>query len=263
MFLGVQLVATILLQAKVDNRAIGTLGEANSLAAYVIFLLPWVMFRRAGEKEKKNETEEKDKKTKWLRTVGILIGIIIILFTGSRSGVIALGIMVVFSLLKHFSLKAAIIVSFILFVASLALPFFEQGQLFENRATVWETAVVAGSTKPLLGWGPGNTEIALRETAQRIGNALQYEYVDHTHNILLEYWVIGGSIGLGAFGYVLYSAFAHFIKLRKPREFVTLLGLFIMLSFNPLSIAVLLQFWWLIGMGISQETDGDRSGDDR
>jgi O-antigen ligase len=262
--LGLQLLAAIFIQAKMDYRAIGTLGEANSLAANTIFLLGLLVFP---SRENKGEGGDKGNpstssgqvkgdrggKESWWRVIGVIIGVVILLFTGSRSGVIALGILAIFYFVQRYSLKAAAGTGIFLLAVSLCLPFLQQNQLFENRATVWETALAAGVQKPLLGWGFGNTEIALQETAQRLSNALRYEYVDHSHNLFLEYWVQGGVIGFGVIAFLVIQAFYIFYRQKKLLELGILLGLVTMLSFNPLSIAVLLQFWWLIGVGLPMQ----------
>lgn len=229
--------AAVLIQAKIDDRAIGTLGEANSLAANTIFLFSFLLFLPF------------QKKDWWYKAISFIFILFILLFTGSRSGIIAFCIVSIFYLLQRFSLRAAFIVAVLLFCSSLVLPFLQQNQLFENRATVWQTAFAAGFAKPLLGWGFGNTELALAETAQRENTILQYEYVDSSHNVFLDFWVQGGLIGLASIAFLVTTAYYHFMKQKKLLELAILFGLLIMLSFNPLSVAVLVQFWWVVGRG--------------
>lgn len=236
--LSLHLIGAVFIEGKLDMRAIGTLGEANSLASNTIFLLPFLL---VGNMSKRS----------WVRVVGVFLAGGIILFTGSRSGVIALLLMCIFYLLQRYSLKAAVVVCSLLFTVSLSLPFFQQNQLFENRATIWETAVTAGFARPILGWGVGNTEIALKVTAREMSNVLRYEYVDHTHNIFLEMWVQTGIIGVVVFSFIVIKSIFQFYRKKQLLELSLLLGLLTMLSFNPLSIVILLQFWHVVGRGSS------------
>jgi len=127
---------------------------------------------------------------------------------------------------------------------------FEQGSLYENRGEVWTTALVAGFTHPLFGTGFGNTEVFLHQATLKLHNHLQGYYVDSSHNIFLDWFVEGGIVGLGLFASLLFQTFSRFVTAKQERNLVLLLGLTAGLSFNPVSIVLLIAFWWLIGQGM-------------
>lgn len=247
----IQLVAAVFIQTKMDFRAIGTLGEANSLAAFAVVMLSLLFFPH--DKEAGKDKGEKGNKGNRgiIMWVGGIIGIALILFSGSRSGLIAFILLGLFYLLQKYSLKIAVICCLVLLTLSLSLPFLQQQQLFENRVTIWQTAITAGMMKPFFGWGAGNTEHALQEGSEHLSNAVRFEYIDHTHNIFLEMFVTTGLIGLGVFLFLVILSFKTLYDRKRKRDIVLLLGLFCMLSFNPLSVALLLQFWFVLGRGLT------------
>jgi len=220
-----------------SDRAIGTLGEPNALAAFALFFLPFALF---------NST----KVSKKLLITSVIISFLIILLSGSRSGLIGLGLEITFYFLsQRITLSKAATISVFLFLFSLGLPFTNSQQLYENRVDIWTTAFHAGLRQPILGWGIGNTESALLDTIKLEKNNLRGYYVDSSHNIFLDWWVQGGLVGLLSFTIIVGVATWTFIKKKQKRELMLLLGLITALSFNPASVVSLIQLWWLLGQG--------------
>jgi len=223
-------------------RAVGSLGEPNSLAGEMIFLWPFIFFAMS--------------KTKFRRFALVIVFCFVgitLLLSGSRSGMIAFALQILLvGLMKltHFSLRKITILCLTLLVLCYTFPLFEQGSLYENRGEVWTTALVAGFTHPLFGTGFGNTEVFLHQATLKLHNHLQGYYVDSSHNIFLDWFVEGGIVGLGLFASLLFQTFSRFVTAKQERNLVLLLGLTAGLSFNPVSIVLLIAFWWLIGQGM-------------
>ncbi len=251
------LASSFIFGTSVDGRAVGIFGEPNSLGTYAAFIWPLTA-------------------SIWFAPIAFAI----ILLSGSRAAFIAFGIQCAFVMLTkklHITSKTTTIYSLFFILLSLSLPFLDQEATYQNRALIWETAWHAGLSHPFLGWGFGNTEIALKETALKLENNLRYEYVDSAHNILLDWWVQGGIIGIllliMLIGITLYqlsvvsNQFSDYqipdaqrqnpktgirrSDNRKPitenRFLLSFLALLTCLLFNPVSVAILVPFWWLIG----------------
>ena len=244
----VELIALFLLPLNASHRYVGTLGEPNALAGFVVFLWPFVWFGSGGKKLENII----------ISALSVLIVIAILLLSGSRSGMIAFGTQMAFIITKFAvsrftrerSIKIAVMICLGLYIVSYTLPFFEQVP-YENRVEVWESALFAGVINPAFGQGFGNTEIALHNSAAGLNLPIQYYYVDSSHNIFLDWWVQAGMIGLSILLLLVYGCFKNFTQTQNLRELVLLLGVLTVLSFNPASVVELLAFWWLIGQSFA------------
>lgn len=243
----VQLVCTLVFIGVGADRPVGTLGEPNALAANIIFLWPFLVF-----------AWPKKKLLRVLAAIGIISALLILFVTGSRSGIIALGVQLCFlaalailkfQLPKKETLKSTIslVLALCVLLASLALPFIGQRNEYEDRGEIWIAAVRAGTANPILGVGFGNAEYELHKANVEIGNKLQGYYVDSAHNIFLDWYIQTGIAGLSIFLFFLYQTFKNFIYTNQIRNIVLLLGLIAALSFNPASVVALIGLWWLIG----------------
>ncbi|MGI8419386.1 MAG: O-antigen ligase family protein [Candidatus Levyibacteriota bacterium] len=220
------------------TRAIGTIGEPNALAADIVFLWPFIYFYNHN---------------KLYKVGSILLAVLIILLSQSRSGIIAICIQLAFFFLTyklHMSLKKSTMICLILMVFSLLLPFFDQKGFYENRTQVWQSALMAGVTHPILGNGFGNIQYALQASEKQFHNNLGLSMIDSSHNIFLDWFVQGGIVGLTVFLSFLYQAFTIFIQKKETPYLVILLGLLVSLSFNPASIIALIALFWILGKGM-------------
>ena len=233
------LLATIILGVDSNYRAFGTLGEPNALAATILFIFPFVYF--------KNNTLTKIALT--------LSALLLIVLSGSRAGLIGLGIEILFitlvSTLKR-PLTRAVSICFIFVFLSLIFPFTEKSGLFENRDKIWHTAIQAGLESPILGAGFGNIQNPLHQTAVKLDNPIQYITVDSAHNFILDWWIQGGVVGVISILTLIFLSFQGLIRRKKVSKITAFLGIITALMFNPLSIVNLLAFWWLIGQGFSE-----------
>lgn len=234
LFLGLILVqglASIIISPN-NGRLIGTLGEPNSLAGFMAFLYPIAFL----------------KGNRWQKILSLILVSLMILFSGSRSGLIAFTIESVFILLFYLKLelKKAVLICLILIILSLILPLLEGGGLFEKRSEIWITAIQAGVASPIIGVGFGNVEQALKLASTTLNNNVQYQYVDSSHNILLDFWVQGGFLGVSLLLLILFGSFKRLVTNQNTLELCLLLGVLTILLFNPVSVVILVGFWWLM-----------------
>jgi O-antigen ligase len=241
--IAVQFLCTILFIGVGADRPVGSLGEPNALSATMIFLWPFLFFPRPKMRRE------------WVCAIlGMLLVASIIFLSGSRSGMIALGVQVafLFSVYGFYGrILAPTIIGIVLLFVSYVTPFIAHEDLYENRAEIWVSALHAGATSPVLGVGFGNAEYALHNANVKLHNHLPGYYVDSSHNIFLDWFVQLGVFGLGILVFLLGKTFVTFVKKEQVRNIVLLLGLLTALSFNPASIVALVALWWLIGQGAS------------
>jgi hypothetical protein len=260
-------ISTFLFGTSPDERAVGVFGEPNSLGVYAAFL--------------------------WPLTGSLLfapISFAIILLSGSRSAFIAFGIQIAFIFLTkklHLSTLKSSLICILLIVCSLSLILLETSAEYQNRPLIWNTAYHAGMEYPAFGRGFGDIETGLKLAAQELENPLRFEYVDSSHNMLLDWWVQGGIVGviliIVLVGLTLKNLTSQYEaavsdsrtlgKLRNQdiRQFenrsvrslvywlsdvsdisgaqsiLSFLSLLTGLLFNPVSVAILVPFWWLVG----------------
>lgn len=236
------LITAFIVEPDISGRAVGTLGEANALASSAVFFWPLAFILNF----RKNLLNHSFK-------LGILLtALLVILLSGSRSGMLAFILQIVFLVaVKLMNLKKVVILVMFLIAISLALPFFKGGGWYENRGEIWKTAIFAGRQK-ILGHGFGNTEPALYQASLKLDNNLRYQAVDSSHNILLDFWVQGGIVGLGSLIILIYLSLKGLIRQFKVIEITVFLGLIVALLFNPGSVVALVAFWFVLGQGFKR-----------
>ena len=220
-----EIVFGILLGFTKDGRIVGTIGEPNALASFVVFLFPF--------------------------HGNIIISLILIFLSGSRAGLIAfaLELIAIFLIKRRVKVGKVFLISIFLILTSLVFPFLNKPDSpLENRAEIWRVAALSGLNKPLLGYGFGNTELAIKREAQKINSPIQNIYVDSSHNIILDWWIQGGLVGLLLFLSLTFFTIKNFIKFQKTIYLISFLGLFTTLLFNPANIVGLIELFWLIGV---------------
>lgn len=229
------ILSTLVLGVNETNRAFGTLGEPNALAATALFLYPFVWFK-----------SKSILKFTYTAATGAIL-----LLSGSRAGLIGLSVgllFIIFSKIQISILKSTMI-CLMLVSLSLSLPLVDQQGWFENRAQVWQTAFRAGLESPFIGHGFGNIQNALHKTAVLLNNNIQYQVVDSSHNFLLDFWIQGGLVAVVAIFILIFLTLQSFIRSHQVLEITAFLGLTTAMLFNPVSVVNLLAFWWLIGQG--------------
>lgn len=237
------LMSTLILGVNENKRAFGTLGEPNALAAISLFIFPFVWFYSKSI----------------FRLASIITTLSIILLSGSRAGLLGFLIQIFFILLSwkilHKKLGLAVIFCMILTTLSITLPFIENVGWFENRAEIWKTSFMSGLNSPFIGQGFGNIQNLIHQTAVNLNNNVQYQIVDSSHNFLLDFWIQGGIVAVTAIIILIGLSIHGLLKTRRILELTAFLGIITTMLFNPVSVVILLAFWWLIGQGFSTKHD--------
>lgn len=231
------LASLFLFGANGANRVVGSLGEPNSLIGTILFLWPFVWYIKD--------------KNKYLKIVKIfLLPAILwaIYMTSSRSGFLGFLLQIVFLLLiKKLNTKIATIISILLFLSFLVLPFFDpRSGIIDSRIEIWKTAFQAGLNNPILGYGIGSIQKILNETSWELLNNVRFQTVDSTHNIFLDWFVQAGILGLFLFVWLNLKTVYNLVKKEDHLELVQFLGIITIASFNPISITLLIYFWWIL-----------------
>lgn len=220
-----------------SGRYVGTVGNPNALSAVALFSWPYLLtFRKLSSNR--------------LRLfVGIFCVLTLIFLSASRSALIGffLQISILYLIRRKVSITKSVKISLLLLVLCLVLPLISNSGLLENRAEIWRTAVVSGFTSPIIGHGFGNIEQSLHQTAETLKNNLRFQYVDSSHNILLDWWVQGGIVGLCIILLIIFTTLKNLINHNQIYKIVSFIGILAMFMFNPMSIVNLIQFWWIVG----------------
>lgn len=235
----IQTLSVFLLGTDAGGRAVGTLGEPNSLAAAALVLWPFVFYGKGS-----------GKRLLWLRVLSLAFVLNTIVLSGSRSGLIAFFIQLSFLFSASFlKLRTSFAVSIciLLITLSLALPFFTQGGLLENRAEIWQAAAHAGWQSPIIGTGFGPVQNQLHEASWERSDNVRFQTIDSSHNIFLDWWIQAGFVGVVILLFFVGRTFQVYIVEKNFRNLVVLLALLVMFSFNPLSVPAHFMLWWLIG----------------
>lgn len=232
--------SVFILGGEINGRAFGTLGEPNSLAGAALFLLPFGLL----------------KTPRWVKIITLSEVFLLIFLSGSRTGILAFLIQLIFvGLVFIFKLKLgrAFVIAALLSLSLWVLPIWAGGGWYGNRSEIWYTSLVAGSLSPLFGHGFGNTQDVLHKASLLLGNNIQYQVVDSSHNIFLDFWIQGGLAAVVALVILISLALRDFLKKGKLKELMIILGLLTTLSFNPVSVFLLVTFWWILGQGFQKE----------
>lgn len=233
----------------VRGKYVGSLGDANSLAATAVFIWPFVYFRS---------------EHRIVKIVSLLIAITTIAISGSRTGILALALQLIILLgtrIFKLNLIKTVSATAILLLFSLLTPFFDQPGMFENRAEIWKTALTNpynqyqngnfSFTALFIGRGFGNIEQVLPQLSVALDNNVRFQYVDSAHNIFLDWWIQGGLIGIIILFWLTHSTIKTYLDHNDQMLTIAFLGILATLLFNPLSFVNLMQFWWLIGFSFN------------
>ena len=236
-FLLLQGVGVFIFPSNDVGRSYGFLGEPNALAATVVFAVP-LLFLPLVKKE--------------LLFFGCALSGIILFASGSRSGIVAVLLEVLFLLLaRKFPRKVGVVFVFCLalFFTFLLSTFFLSDP-HESRLEIWHAAFLSFLSHPLIGGGIGNVELLLHNTSLQFASFISARYVDSSHNIFLDMLVSLGGIGFLAFAVLVFSSFRSYLQKKEYIYVAMLFGMVVALSFNPGSVWELVVFWYLIGNGL-------------
>jgi O-antigen ligase len=239
-----QVIAALVIVGRTDLRAIGTLGEPNALAASMLFLWPWIWVGASRVSKGKIS----------IQLTGFFGALVIIALSQSLSGFLGLFLQcIILFLPRIISLKKTIICAVFILICLHITPFFDQSSLYENRGQIWTMALQTGARHPILGNGIGNIQTSLKQTQEENGGYMKYIPVDSSHNIFLDFWIMGGILGLISILLILIFSIKTYIKRGDTLSLILLFGLLVSMCFNPVSVVTLIQFWWLLRLTIDEK----------
>lgn len=253
-----------------NNRIVGTMGNPNFLGGYLAMLLPFVLFN----------VQRKLKSILISAVVSFFI-LASIFFTDSRSAFIAVAFVLLGYLIHLFRktivLKITIFIVLIFIAVGLIqsinnftqkkefdariglsdqeimchaawpkiypLKFVtdiqannERSSFCDSRLLVWLMGIEAVIKRPIIGYGQDNFELAIPSGKMHV--------TDNAHNIFLETAISSGMIGLMLFVGIIILA----LKKASLTVRLSLIAFLIIAQFNPLSIAQISLFWFLLAI---------------
>jgi O-antigen ligase len=221
------------------GRVYGLLGEPNSFAAYLLFLFSLIILHK----------KSIEKMHFFLASVLIVVGLYI---SGSRSAIIAFCSQILFLglIYKNISKKIALSVSLVILLISLVTPFFNQ-TYYENRADIWRASLQAGLAQPIIGNGFGAIHTALSKTFTYKTTTLKARTIDSTHNIVLDWWVQAGLIGISLIVTILGRTMVLLYQQKNTVLLTALLGILGAFLFNPMSVVLHVCLWYIVGQALA------------
>jgi len=233
-----------------DFRVDGTMGNPIYLAAYLIFVLGLCGLLL---------TYSKNKLARYYYGFVGLFSLVIIYFTASRGAMLAIligGIIAIILFLVFFRAgtekeklykKSAAFILAIFIVAPIlfwtvkdtdlvqrspvlrrftALSFVEQTT--KSRLTLWGIAWQGFKERPILGWGPENYNIVVSKYYRPTLYTVQSPWFDRPHNIIFD-WLISAGI-LGLFAYLSILGAAVYLIWQLWRRKILVIGAAILIS---------------------------------
>lgn len=224
-----------------------TFGNATYLAIYVvfhIFLALWLLVRRALERRTEDRSVVSDPLL-WTYASVVLLELIILYYTATRGAILGLvgglfvaGVLIALFEKNHLKIRKVatigVITLLVLVGAFLALKdtaivrssptlarmasISLEDKTTKSRFLIWGMALEGFKDRPVLGWGQENFMNVFNENynPELYG---QEQWFDRAHNVVLDWLVAGGILGL--FSYLSLFILLLYAIWKKPREHLT------------------------------------------
>src|SRR5258708_3231690 len=255
---------------EVQKRVFATIGQPNWMAAYLISLAPLAWYCALRQKQK-------DRTILWL--IASLLMFLALIFTKSRSGLLAFGIESVifwgFVLLKDFKKNIPIFIVLILSLGGLFLVFNkdavnqspssgEEGtESSDIRKIVWSGAIDIWKHYPIFGTGVETfaySYFQFRPVAHNMTSEWNFLY-NKAHNEYLNFAATTGSVGILTYGIVIISSLFQIFKSKSEFKFAILAGYISILitNFFGFSVSIIsLLFFLLPAFVVAAETKNEK-----
>ena len=220
------------------NRPDGTIGNPTYLAAYLTFIVAFAALLFA---------ETKNIVLRWYYALTVIFTLIVVYFTATRGAMVALlggaflaGILYLIlarsnsAHTKRTKLYIILVLLILAGAASLiwamrATPFVQQNPVLsrltsisltertvESRFKIWRMGWEGFKERPILGWGPENYNIVF---SKYFNPELwrQEPWFDRSHNIILDWLINAGALGLASFLGMFIAAILIVYKMARAK----------------------------------------------
>jgi O-antigen ligase len=229
-----------------NGRAAGTFGNPNFAAGFLALSFPYLFFH--------------PKIKPIFKIMAIPLFLSALLFTQSRSGLIAFLIVLFLNLIKKYKYGLVVVVPLLGISLLLLFKFIPRYSPFNNQLVVWQKALIAIEKKPLFGWGIEGFDVAFQQVL--IPNKdfdLYHIRVDKAHNETLEYGVAGGILAMLIYLILMVNCFKIFWQKREKKWYWTnllALSTYLILSqLNVLNITEYIFFYFMLAVASRAEDE--------
>lgn len=227
--------------ATYQGRIVGTMGNPNFLAGILVMILPFIL--QSHFKRKMMGV--------FLKLILIILIFVSIFLSESRSGEI--GAVFVFLTSVFYQVKTQfpsvsdffksrkvkyMFIGFLMILAFIIVQTLisQRISVWDNRGLIWVEGLKAIFSRPVLGYGQENFEL--------IYPVSRHIKIDNAHNLFIETAVSSGFLGL----FLLIMVLLYGIKAASFPVKLSLSAFILSGFFNPLSIAQIAFFWFLLGI---------------
>lgn len=220
-----------------SSRVASTLGNSIYVGGYGLFLIfvAFLLF-----------IKEKNKIWRWLEVVAGVLGLVGMVFSGTRGSMLGLvagmGVAIIsyIIVLRDFPKTRKILMGVaVAGVAIISLLYvFRQTSFVQSipavnrtintsfsglknspRWIAWGVAVASWKERPIFGWGPNNFFYAFNKHYQ--SRSLEFGYgetwFDNAHNIIMNTLAVQGAIGLASYLFIFFAAIITLVLARRKK----------------------------------------------
>ncbi|MFA6305439.1 MAG: O-antigen ligase family protein [Candidatus Gracilibacteria bacterium] len=242
----------------VDRTIIGTLGNPNFLASYLVMTIPFFFF---------NFKNSKEKLIKLFWIFAIFISLTAIILSASRSALLGLSAGLLFyGIIKN---KKLLIIPLIFTIIILFANIFAEKSFIKNtyflerltikeeslssiksRLNIWPGTIEAIKERPILGYGQENfEEVFLKYKPKELFKTERFlDTTDRAHNEILDTAISSGILGL--ISYLTFLTCLIYIAVRAKSDFLMAAstGIISLFACNMFSFSTTTNYviWWVL-----------------
>lgn len=231
-----------------NGRMAGTFGNPNFAAGFLALSFPYIIYH--------------PKIKSIYKIVLTPIFLAALLFTQSRSGLLAFLTVLLLLLIKKYKYGLALTIPIIILSLVLIFKIIPRFSPFNNQLVIWQKSLVAISNKPWFGWGVERFDVAFYQSL--IPNKdfdLYHIRVDKAHNEILEYAVTGGIATMIVYLLLVITCIKNLLKQKQTLWYWTnlsALAAYLVLSqLNVLNITEYIFFYLILAVSSRVEEKSD------
>lgn len=222
-----------------NGRAAGTFGNPNFAAGFLALSFSYLVFH--------------PKIKPVIKIIMTLVFFLALLFTQSRSGLLAFWAVLLMWLIKKFKYGLALTIPVVVLSSIFIFKIIPRYSPFNNQLVIWQKSLVAINKRPWFGWGVERFDVAFYQSL--IPNKdfdLYHIRVDKAHNEILEYGVTGGIVAMVVYllliANCLLSLFKHRDTLWYWTNLSALIAYLVLSQLNVLNITEYVFFYLILAV---------------